>query len=521
MRREFLILALLLSLAAGALAYEAWHLGLTADEPSHIAASYAWWVGADVLLPSDTPPLMRIISGWVPRAMRIPFHRETELWRNRSAYEIGATTISSLNPERAQRLIFFMRLPFTAFPLLIAFLLWRWGRELFGEPIGLTLAACGILEPTILGHGALIKSDVPAAFGALWFAYTAWRYWQRPCLRRLLVMTLATLIATLTKFTLLPLLAVALALALWRGPRFAAATIIPLTFCVATLASYQFQAAPVSPMDVYKFSLAGVPSGLMPAVRALAYLPWPDQWVRGLLYIMASLHGAGFSGYMLGHKIAGAVPAYYPLAWGVKFPIPLQILSLAGLVALAQAIRQRKAGAAEAFIWGSVALYFGSAVFSTFHIGFRHVLPALPFCILGGGFALARWGAGRAARATSAAALVWLAAASLHVYPQGISYFNEWIGGPAHGWKYLADSNLDWGQNLPELATFMEERRIPMVKTFLFGLDGPERHLKPGSWEAQPCPWGAGTVSERRLQPQPGFYAVSVNSLTGLLAAAG
>ncbi len=521
MPRKFLTLALLLSLGAGALAYEAWHLGLTADEPSHLAASYAWWVGSDVLLPSDTPPLMRIISGWVPRVMRIPLRRDTEMWRNRSAYDIGATTVSSLSPSRAQRMIFFMRLPFIAFPLLIAFLLWRWGGELFGERIALTLAACAILEPTILGHGALIKSDVPAAFGALWFAYAAWRYWQRPCLRRLLMMTLAMLIATLIKFTLLPLVAVALALALWRGPRLAGAVVIPLVFYVGTLASYQFQAAPLSPAITSDFGPAGVPPPLIPAVRALGHLPWPEQWVRGLQFILGSLHGPGFSGYLLGHKITGMVPAYYPLAWAVKFPIPLQFLTVAGLAALALSIRQRKAGAAEAFIWGSAALYFGPAVFSSFHIGFRHVLPALPFFILGGGFALARWGTGRAARVTSAAGLVWLAATSLHVYPQGISYFNEWVGGPAQGWKYLADSNVDWGQNLPELAAFMERRHIPMVKTFLFGLDAPGRYLKPGGWQPQPWPWGDGVVLERRLQPLPGFYAVSVNPLTGFLSPPG
>ena len=516
MPRNLLPLALLLSLGAGALAYEAWHLGLTADEPSHLAASYAWWQGSDVLRPSDTPPLMRIVSGWVPRVMRIPFRRDTG-----NAYDIGSSIVSGLGAVRAQRFIFAMRLPFIAFPLLIAFLLWRWGGELFGERIGLALAACGILEPTILGHGALIKSDVPAAFGALWFAYAAWRYWQRPGLPRLLIMTLAMLVATLTKFTLLPVVAIALALALWRGPRLAGALIIPLTFYFGTLASYQFQAAPVSPELIGEFGPAGIPHLLMPAALALAKLPWPDQWVRGLLFILGSLHGPSFPGYMLGHKITGMVPAYYPLAWAVKFPIPLQILTLAGVAALALAIRQRKAGAAEAFIWGSAALYFGSAVFSSFHIGFRHVLPALPFFILGGGFALARWWAVRGVRIAAAAGLVWLTASSLHVYPQGISYFNEWIGGPANGWRYLADSNVDWGQNLPELAAFMERRHIPLVKVFLFGLDPPERYLKPGSWLPQPWPSSAGAVRERRLQPQPGFYAVSVNPLTGFLSAPG
>ena len=76
-------------------------------------------------------------------------------------------------------------------------------------------------------------------------------------------------------------------------------------------------------------------------------------------------------------------------------------------------------------------MIFGPAVFSNLHIGFRHVLPALPFLILAGGFALLRWREARATRIAVAVGLVWLLAASAYIYPQGISYFNEWIGGPA------------------------------------------------------------------------------------------
>jgi hypothetical protein len=505
-------------LGAAALGYEAWHLGMTADEPSHLAAGYAWWLGSDVLQPSDTPPLTRIVGGWVPRAMRTPVRRDSAAWRDRDAYTVGADMVADLSPARARWLLFLSRLPFIAFPLLIAFLLWRWGGELFGEGVGLGLAACALLEPTILGHGALIGSDVPAAFGALWFAYAAWRYWLRPGLRRLLLMTLALVVAALIKFTLLPLVGAGLALALWRGPRLAAGLIVLPAFYLATLASYQFHAAPVSPVEIGNFRLVGVPHLLLPAVRLLAKLPWPAQYVRGLLFIFMATRGPGFVGYLLGRTIIGRVLAYYPVAWALKFPIPLQMLTLAGVAALAVRIARRQAVAAEAFVWGSAALYFGSAVFSSFHIGFRHVSPALPFFILGGGFALARWTATRAGRIAAAAGLAWLAVSSMHVYPQGISYFNEWIGGPSNGWKYLADSNVDWGQNLPELAAFMERHRIPVIRTFLFGLDPPGRYLKPGSWDPQLWPWRPGIVSHRRLQPVPGFYAVSVNALAAFSA---
>jgi len=34
------------------------------------------------------------------------------------------------------------------------------------------------------------------------------------------------------------------------------------------------------------------------------------------------------------------------------------------------------------------------------------------------------------------------------VAPHYLAYFNELAGGPANGFKELADSNLDWGQDL-------------------------------------------------------------------------
>ena len=516
MMRRYAGIGLLIVGCAAALVHQARHLGLSVDETSHFAAAYAYWLGEGGLQPADAPPLTQAICGWVPRLLGAPRPRDTNGWKERDAYLIGAEILDRPN-IRARRLLFYTRLPFLVFPLLIVFLLWHWGRQLFGEPVGLCLAACGALEPTIQGHGVLINSDVPAAFGALWFAYAAWRYWRTPNVGRLLIMTLAVVLAVLTKFTLLPLAIAGFGLALWKGPRLLGAIAIPLAVYTGILAASQFQAQPVPQVEIHQLSGAGVPDWALPGVRMLARLPWPLPFVRGLLFIGGSLQGDGFTGYMLGHKIRGWVPLYFPLAWAIKFPIPLQMLSMAGLAALFIRIRRREAGAADLLVWGSAAFFFGVAAISNSHIGFRHVLPALPFFILGGGFALARWSARRAARVAIALSLAWLAFSSLRVYPNGISYFNEWIGGPAQGWRYLADSNIDWGQNLPDLGVYLARNRIGRIKTFIFGFDNPYHYLKPGTMDPQTLPATDNPALARDYQPPPGTYAVSVNFLTGFL----
>ena len=360
---------------------------------------------------------------------------------------------------------------------------------------------------------------MPAAFGALWFAYAAWKYWRTPNVRPLADALAGHGFARCSlKFTLLPLAVAGFGLVLWKGPRLLAAIAIPLALYIGILAASQFQAQPVPPVEVQQFSGAGVPDWALPGAKLLARLPWPLQFVRGLLYVGGSLQGDGFTGYMLGHKIHGWVPLYFPLAWAIKFPIPLQLLTVAGLAALLIRIRRREAGVADLLVWGPAAFFFGSAVLSNFHVGFRHVLPALPFLILGGGFALARWGERRAARVAFALSLAWLAVSSLRVYPQGISYFNEWIGGPPQGWRYLADSNLDWGQNLPDLG------RLPGTKSYRPHQD---LHLRltttrssisnPAAWIPRRCRPPTIATLVRDYRPQPGVYAVSVNFLAGFL----
>jgi hypothetical protein len=293
--------------------------------------------------------------------------------------------------------------------------------------------------------------------------------------------------------------------------------VVPFTVYLGILACSQFQAQLIPQAGINQFRGAGVPDWAMGGFRLLAYLPWPLQFVRGLLFIGSSLQGDGFTGYMLGRKIHGHVPLYFPLAWAVKFPIPLQLLTIAGLAAFAMRILRRKAGPADFLIWGSAAFFFGSACLTNFHIGFRHMLPVLPLLLLGGGFALTQWNGRPFARVATALSLVWLTGSSLLVYPHGISYFNEWVGGPAQGWKYLADSNVDWGQNLPDLGIYMRRNRVERIKTFVFGYDNPFHYLKLGSMDPQTLPGPGEAALERHYRPEPGLYAVSVNFLTGFL----
>jgi hypothetical protein len=59
-----------------------------------------------------------------------------------------------------------------------------------------------------------------------------------------------------------------------------------------------------------------------------------------------------------------------------------------------------------------------------------------------------------------------------------IAYFNELVGGPAHGCEYLIDSNYDWGQSGKRLKEWMKTNHIASVYIDYFGTDMTLEYLR-------------------------------------------
>lgn len=54
-----------------------------------------------------------------------------------------------------------------------------------------------------------------------------------------------------------------------------------------------------------------------------------------------------------------------------------------------------------------------------------------------------------------------------------MAFFNLAFGGPSQGYKYLSDSNLDWGQDLRTLADWLEDQGNPTIYLAYFGSAPP------------------------------------------------
>ncbi len=160
---------------------------------------------------------------------------------------------------------------------------------------------------------------------------------------------------------------------------------------------------------------------------------------------------------------------YFPFCLLIKTPVPLLLAAAAGAAAWA-ALPPSEA------IWAALPPvgYFAAACFSRTQIGYRYILPVYPFLILAGACGAAwLWRRGAAARALCAALGLWLAASVVRAGPDYLSYFNEAAGGARAGARLLADSNLDWGQGLKELADELRRRGDPPIVLSYFGVADP------------------------------------------------
>jgi hypothetical protein len=108
---------------------------------------------------------------------------------------------------------------------------------------------------------------------------------------------------------------------------------------------------------------------------------------------------------------------------------------------------------------------------SRINIGVRHLLPAFPFLFIAGGALLERMlSSGRRRRVLAAAALLcWVVFEAARAYPHYIPYMNQLAWRRPH-WYYLTDSNVEWGDDVRELALYLRARGETRVTAAL--LDG-------------------------------------------------
>ncbi len=235
---------------------------------------------------------------------------------------------------------------------------------------------------------------------------------------------------------------------------------------------------------------------------------------------------------------------YYPIAYLIKEPIPSQIFFYLALVFLIwlglkkikkigfadNSIRERIKNLLAAM--GRYHLESAMLIFiilllaiganSKLQLGIRYILPIFPFLYILIALALKKFLDNQKSFlrpccfAAFAFLSVWLALETIYIFPSYIAYYNEFIGGPKNGHKYLVDSNTDWGQDLKRLVKFVEDNKIAKIKLDYFGGADPKYYLgdklEIWGWDKGPTAgwlavsasaleWNRGVPEDKKIKP--------------------
>jgi hypothetical protein len=212
-------------------------------------------------------------------------------------------------------------------------------------------------------------------------------------------------------------------------------------------------------------------------------------WISGLEQFLSLAH-SGRLAFFLGEYSYLGWWNYFIVTFLIKTPIGSLIVIAASLAFYRVGTRLSRSEAILLLV--PVLLIFVATSQAKVNIGVRHILPVYPFLfVLASRLATIRLHRRWLAHCLIGIPVLWTAISSLRVAPHQLAYFNEFVGGPAQGYRYLSDSNLDWGQDLKGLKAYMERENLPMIYLSYFGTAPPAYYgiryqYVPGAW---PLEW--------------------------------
>ncbi|RME31892.1 MAG: phospholipid carrier-dependent glycosyltransferase [Thermoflexia bacterium] len=481
---------------------------ITFDEGPHIAAGYAYLRTGDLRLQPVHihPPLANVLAA-APLLLQpdLPDPRRIDGWEIASLSAVTDAVVWQY-PHPA-RLALATRLPIIGMTLLLAAVVGRWAADLWGPRGGLLALALLALDPNIVAHGSLVTTDMAVTLWGTAALFLAARALRRPRRGYAVGAGVALGLALASKVSALSLIPALLALALLAP--------VPLRQrLAATLGGLALAALTL--WAVYGFEVRSVPG--IP-------FPLPAATHLEIYRSLQSHYRLGHPAFLLGQNRDHGWWYYFPVAFALKTPLPTVLLALAALVGKPSPHKSPNGQTFVSFVpfvvlrrWAPLTVfplvYLASASFSTVNIGYRHLLPVLPFLYILAGRVVrnTEYGVRIPYSVLRIPLLLWLALGTLGVAPNYLAFFNELAGGPAGGYRYLVDSNLDWGQNLWQLRDWMRQNGVERVYYAHYSPARPEVYGVPVDF--LPPDWRA--VPFTPLDPAPGVYAIGATVLQGV-----
>ena len=477
----------------------------TADEYAHnIASGLSRLVKRDFRLNPAQPPLPLMLSSLPLAAMKAKLPLDHPSWTQGNSPEFARQFFDIYNPDM-DRLVFWARLPIAVVGLVFGWAVFFWAKRLLGETAAWIAFVLYAFCPDLLTHSGLVTGDLCVAFFFFLAVMCFMRYLQKPSFKNTARTGLFTGLALLSKFSAVLLFPVFLGMAFfkWAALRASKAAGFLAVTLLTVWAGYFFEMKPllVNTPNPDKKAAVYEKWGGEPLLHFAEKVPVPLATFSSALAAMVHTRAQGTNAYLMGEWSRGGWWYYYFVAFLIKNTIPFLLLIYAGVI-LAPRLGLSRESAAAVFV--APALFFALTLSDKAQAGIRYFLPIYPLLILlAAGAGAYLWKKNRFLKWLVVILLGWHAAEAVRVSPYTLSYFNEFIGGPKNGYRYLRDSNLDWGQGLKELGQWAQKNGNPEI-ALLYPWPANPSHYKI-AWR----PLHSGEWRE----PEQAVYAISAQTL--------
>ncbi len=496
--------------------------GMVTDEFAHIPAAYVYVKQHRFEVNAAHPPLIKYLAG-LPLLLLNPPLPNTDPMVEGFAYD--SEFLYGLGAQ-ARTVVTLARIPMILIGCLLGLVLYRWTCRLFGPAGGLFSLLLFVFEPNVLAHSRFVLTDIGASLAYLAFWFSAWRWFKTPSFRRSLILSGITGLALLIKHSMVILpFCWALVVVLMVATKKLTARCAMREIAVGTVlivfvlnAGYCFKSKRFDSADFKTVAgWVGYNADESPVngfLNRFSPLPIPAAYVPGL-DVVVNQNKAGHPAYLMGRYSTRGWWYYFPVALLVKVPLAVLIMFTFALIWLVRFTLRNFADGL--FLLGPLLLYGLLAMSSHVDVGIRYILPVFPFLLIaaGGMFELF-WQRRRAFRWILMLLAAWLVIASGRISYDPLEYFNELAGGPLNGWRYLADSKLDFGQSFVGLMRYVNDHHLSNVNFYVVGVEynlaGNTAYncFLPYRLPDEFRPVFPYSFHETYEQVRPGMYAVSI-----------
>lgn len=534
------------------------------DELAHIPAGYSYVRYLDYRLNPEHPPLVKMISALPLLFQNLSFPTDKSPWTTdiNGQWAAGAQFLYESNND-ANQIIFLSRLGPIFLTLLLIFFVYFFTKGLIGRWWALLPAFFVAFSPNFLAHGHYVTTDIGAALGIFLSIFCFLKYLINPSRKYLFLSGITFGVAQLMKFSavlLIPyLILIAIIhyfLALSKEKSITDSKIgfkkslfifykyarsVFLIFLIGYLIVYGFYF-----ITTLNYPIEKQINDTRTTLGSFGFKPLADlnismagnkllrpiaQYLLGVLMVMQRATG-GNTAYFMGEVSGAGWKSYFPMVFIMKEPLPiLLIIFLALISGLWNTLKNFRTGLKKTLfkfkeylitnfeefsILAFVVFYWLYSLNSSLNIGFRHLIPTLPFIYILSIESVKKWLTFSPSflkkyfRTVLVSIFVmWLAFKTVSSAPYFLSYFNELFGGVRGGYQYVTDSNFDWGQDLIRLQKWVEKNNINKIAIDYFGGGNPKYYLKDKAeywWSAR------GNPKEIGIE----WLAISANTLQGL-----